>query len=210
MATKERITSPKGYAQYAHLVTPDTKFNSDGVYSVTLHCDDTAETTKLIERLEAIRDDFYENSKDVQKAIATRKQVVKADVCEWTQDGFVAFKFKQQAKIKCRDGSVIDAHIAMYDAKLTPMSEEVGRDSVIRISFTANPYYMPTTRQVGLSLRPVAVQVIDLKKGGGNSGESYGFEAEEGFEVEDAEEKALDNYFDEVESEEPVCNRGDF
>lgn len=76
---------------------------------------------------------------------------------------------------------------------------------MIRLSFTAAPYFMQSTKQVGLSLRPVAVQVIKLNEFGGSSAEDYGFSAEEeGYEAfkEEAPFGSLDE--DEVESRKAV------
>jgi len=203
----ERITTPKGYADYPYLSTPDTKFDADGVYKVNLICEDNEATNKLIQKLEAIRDAFYEKSEDVAKALKSRKTVTKADVCEFDEEGNVVFKFKQRAKIKCKDGSMLDVKIAHFDSKGKPIKCNVGRDSVIRVSFTVNPYFTPSTKIVGVSLRPVAVQVIDLKEFGGNSAEDYGFEEEEGYEGTPEEDPPFDTMKD--DGEEPL-NRGDF
>ena len=61
----------------------------------------------------------------------------------------------------------------------------IGRDSVIKVNFSVRPYYLPTTKTCGLSLRPVAIQVIELHEfTGGGSAESYGFSDEgEGYEA---------------------------
>ena len=203
---KIRFTSPKGYALYAHLDVPDTKFDSDGVYTVNLKLDDTENTQQLINKLEAIRDEYMENSQDVQKARNSRKQVIAADVCEWNEEGQAVFKFKQKAKIRCKDGSVIDVKVAMFDAKGKPFKASIGNDSVIRISFTVNPYYMPTTKTVGLSLRPVAVQVIDLVEFNGGDAKSYGFDEEEGYEAESTEETPWES----KDAPDEEFNRGDF
>lgn len=76
---------------------------------------------------------------------------------------------------------------------------------MIRLSFTAAPYFMQSTKQVGLSLRPVAVQVIKFNEFGGSSAEDYGFSSEEeGYEAfkEEAPFDSLDE--DEAESRKTV------
>ena len=177
-----KLVSPKGYAQYPWLNTPDTKFDNDGVYCVTLKCDDNKTTQDFISKLEEIRDNFYDNDVNVQKALSTKKKVNKADVCEYDDEGNVLIKFKQKAKIKAKDGSIIDIKIPLFDSKTKPMNETIGRDSVIKIATQVFPYFMQTTKTVGLSLKITAVQVLELKEATSGSGAGYGFGEEEGFE----------------------------
>lgn len=183
-----RLTTPKGYAQYPYLLEPDTKFNPEGDYKVNLAMDDNEATKKLITKLDQILDNFYEENEDVAKAQAKGRKVMKADIFEYDSEGRVVLKFKQKAVITKKDGSKFEVKIPQFDAKGKPMKANIGRDSVIKVNFSIKPYYMPTTKTVGLSLRPVAVQVIDLKEfTSGGSAESYGFGEEEGYEAEDNE-----------------------
>jgi hypothetical protein len=183
-----RLTTPKGYAQYPYLLEPDTKFNPEGDYKVNLAMDDNEATKKLITKLDQILDNFYEENEDVAKAQAKGRKVMKADIFEYDSEGRVVLKFKQKAVITKKDGSKFEVKIPQFDAKGKPMKANIGRDSVIKVNFSIKPYYMPTTKTVGLSLRPVAVQVIDLKEfTSGGSAESYGFGEEEGYEAEDTE-----------------------
>lgn len=178
-----RLTTPKGYAQYPYLLEPDTKFNPEGDYKVNLAMDDNEATKKLITKLDQILDNFYEENEDVAKAQAKGRKVMKADIFEYDSEGRVVLKFKQKAVITKKDGSKFEVKIPQFDAKGKPMKANIGRDSVIKVNFSIKPYYMPTTKTVGLSLRPVAVQVIDLKEfTSGGSAESYGFGEEEGYE----------------------------
>lgn len=178
-----RLTTPKGYAQYPYLLEPDTKFNPEGDYKVNLAMDDNESTKKLITKLDQILDNFYEENEDVAKAQAKGRKVMKADIFEYDSEGRVVLKFKQKAVITKKDGSKFEVKIPQFDAKGKPMKANIGRDSVIKVNFSIKPYYMPTTKTVGLSLRPVAVQVIDLKEfANGGSAEAYGFGEEEGYE----------------------------
>lgn len=199
-----RLTTPKGYAQYPYLLEPDTKFNPEGDYKVNLAMDDNEATKKLITKLDQILDNFYEENEDVAKAQAKGRKVMKADIFEYDSEGRVVLKFKQKAVITKKDGSKFEVKIPQFDAKGKPMKANIGRDSVIKVNFSIKPYYMPTTKTVGLSLRPVAVQVIDLKEfTSGGSAESYGFGEEEGYEAEDTEStNKSDTPWNEDEQEE--------
>lgn len=175
-----RLTTPKGYAQYPYLKDPDTKFNPDGDYKVNLAMDDNEATSKLITKLQQILEDFYDNDEEVAKAVAKGRKVVLSDIYERDEEGRIVLKFKQKAKITKKSGEKIDIKLPQFDSRGKPMQgANIGRDSVIKVNFSVRPYYLPTTKTCGLSLRPVAVQVIKLIEfTGGGSAESYGFNDE--------------------------------
>lgn len=199
-SNNNRFTTPKGLAQYPSIKTPDTKFNPEGDYKVNLVMEDDEKTNALVSKLEAILEDFYENDDDVLYAISKGRKVVTQDIYEKDEEGRIVMKFKQKAVITKKDGSKIPVKIRQFDSKGKPIDVNIGRDSVIKVSFTANPYYMPSTRTCGLSLRLLAVQVISLNEFGDASASSYGFEEEEGYNGEDPEDfsKSYEDIDDDV------------
>lgn len=199
-----RFTTPKGLAQYPALKTPDTKFNPEGDYKVNLVMEDDEKTNSLVSKLEAVLEDFYENDDNVKQAISKGRKVVTQDIYEKDEEGCIVMKFKQKAVITKKDGSKIPVKIRQFDSKGKPIDVNIGRDSVIKVSFTANPYYMPSTRTCGLSLRLLAVQVISLNEFGDSSASSYGFEEEEGYNGEEPEDSSKS--FEEIDDDVP----GDF
>ena len=70
--------------------------------------------------------------------------------------------------------------IALYDAQRTPTDAMIGGGSEIKVAATMWPYVLPTTKSVGVSLRPSAVQILSLVSVGGNKMASL-FDEEEGF-----------------------------
>lgn len=179
-----RFTSPKGEAEYPYLNEPDTKFNPDGDYKVNMIFEDDKATRDMISKLEKVLDDFYENDETVKSA---RKPPVKNEIYEELDDGRLLMKFKQKAIIRTKAGKEFEKKVRIFDAKGKPMDDAIGGGSILKVCFEASPYYIPSTRMVGLSLKPVAVQVIELKTfGGADNAESYGFGEEEGF-VSEAE-----------------------
>lgn len=182
-----RLTTPKGYAQYPYLKDPDTKFNPDGDYKVNLAMDDNEATGKLIAKLQETLEDFYDNDEEVAKAVAKGRKVIMSDIYENDEEGRIVLKFKQKAKITKKNGEKINIKLPQFDSRGKPMeAANIGRDSVIKVNFSVRPYYLPTTKTCGLSLRPVAIQVIQLNEfsGGGGTAESYGFGDEgEGYEA---------------------------
>ena len=188
MSTQKKapvITTPKGLAEYPWLNEPDTKFQAEGTYKVNLVLDDTPATRNLLARLEQIRDDFVEEwSEDPRNSKVKNPHL--ADIYEENEDGTITLKFKAKAQIKTREGQVVDVNIPLFDSKGKPMNERIGRGSTIKVSFQTVPYYMASSKSIGVSLRIKAVQVIDLKSAmGGSDASSYGFEEEDGYTTED-------------------------
>ena len=93
--------------------------------------------------------------------------------------GNYLFKFKQKAIIKTRKGDTLRMKVALFDAQRQPTSAQVGGGSIIKIAGVAFGYAMPTTKMVGVSLRPEAVQIIELQQRGGNAAAM--FDVEDGY-----------------------------
>ena len=177
----ERFVSPKGAAAYPYLTKPDTKFNPEGEYKVSLIVagDDSSKIIALLtEKHKAA-------VAQVKKENAGKR--VKEGELPFIEndDGTVTFKFKLKAKVIPKNGSPFEQKPALFDAKGKPLTGEpkVGGGSTIKVSYEVVPYYT-TIAGVGVSLRLKAVQIIELKEysGGGNA-ESYGFCEEDGFEA---------------------------
>ena len=192
----ERFVSPKGIASYPHLTKPDTKFNPDGEYKVSLIVagDDAS---KIV--------DFLTEQHKAAVARAKKenagKRVKESELpfIENDDDGTVTFKFKMKAKVAPKKGDPFEQKPALFDAKGKPLTGDpkVGGGSVIKVSYEVVPYYTAIAG-AGVSLRMKAVQIIELKEySGGGTAESYGFGEEEGFEAgEDDNDNANDPPFD--------------
>ena len=207
MATKiVRYVSPKGIAMYPWVLTADTAFVKEGVYHIQLECpQDDPKTTELVEKLTVILDKEHDALSKEKK-----KKLNKIPFFEESEDGkHLVFKFKQNKIIKRKDGTTSEVKIPLFDAKGKPITEAIklGNGSVCRISFTVAPYYNATNKGVGLSLRLVAVQVIELVEYSAGNAESYGFdEEEEGYEAKDADDDVPFEDSDDSEDE----NNGDY
>lgn len=195
MATNTvKYVTPIGTAHYPWLNEPDTKFNPEGVYKVNMVFDKSPELDFMLKDLDKMLEDFYQETINNPKNAKVKSKITKADLYEVDDDGNYTIKFKQNAVIKSLKGT-FNAHIAIFDSKGKPCQEaKIGGGSRLKICFTAAPYYVPSTRVCGLTLRPVAVQVIELKDIGGASAESYGFGTEEGgFEYAEEPESPFDD-----------------
>lgn len=185
-----RYTTPLGAAQYPWLVEPDTKFNPDGDYKVNmLFAKWTPELKYIVNDLNQMLEEYYQAIITDPKYAKNASKIQKADVWEEDCDGNIVMKFKQKAIIKSIKGTH-EVKIPIFDSKGKPLSDiKLGGGSQIKLCFSAAPYYVPSTRMCGLSLRPVAVQVIELKEWAeGGTMQSYGFKDEDGYEGEEVAE----------------------
>jgi len=212
---REFKTSPKGRAIYPHLHAPDTKFDSDGVYTIKLHVekDEAQEMVTAVQQLMA--DSLAQAKRDNPK-----KKGIKAATVPFVEeeDGSVVFSFKMKAKGKRRDGTVFTRRPRLFDAKGQPAPQglRVGGGSVCRVGYEPFMFYTALIG-AGVSLRLEAVQVIELKEFGGPSAEAFGFGEEEGgFDAATAteafanEDAAGDDADVDADAADPDEDAGDF
>lgn len=201
MATKQpRYTTPKGTAKYPWLSEPDTKFNPDGDYKVTLVLP-VEEADTIIQFL----DEQMSASEAKAKKENPGKKVKVADAPYKVDEdnGNVEINFKLKARVNMQNGDSFEQKPALFDAKGKPLQDvNVGGGSKIKVSYECVPFYTALIG-AGVSLRLRAVQVIDLVEfTGGVAASAYGFEEEEGYAA-----PAVDNPFEDAEDNE---NTSDF
>jgi len=183
-----QFVTPKGVAVWPSLNTPDTKFVAEGEYHTKLRIQ-AEDAAPLIQQLEGIRDAYLAEAVRRDPKV---KQYKMADLYEEEVDdqgnltGHYLFKFKQKAVIQTRSGSSLNMKVALFDSQRSPTTAQIGGGSVLRIAGSAIGYAMPSTKMVGLSLRPSAVQVIQLSSMGGASADA--FTIEDGFVADDEDE----------------------
>lgn len=186
-----QFVTPKGVAVWPSLNNPDTKFVAEGEYHTKLRIP-AEDAAPLIQQLEGIREAYLA---DAVRRDPKVKQYKMADLYEEEVDdqgdltGNYLFKFKQKAVIQTRSGSTMKMKVALFDSQRNPTTVQIGGGSVLRIAGSAIGYAMPSTKMVGLSLRPSAVQIIQLSSGGGASADA--FSIEDGFVADDDEPVAV-------------------
>jgi hypothetical protein len=189
MAKKKflEMTSPRGRAVWPHLHAPDTKFDANGTYSTGLMLEPNAANAAFITSLDKAVDEAVAAAKqeliDTGKA-AHAKRVERAECYEEQEDGSYKINFKLSAGGERKDGSKWEQRPKLYDAQGKVVKDiRVGGGSLIRVAFYLKPYYMPSTKKAGVSLRIMAVQIIDLQEYGGDTrnAEGFGFAKEDGF-----------------------------
>lgn len=178
MANKyQRLTSPKGIARFPWLNKPDTKFSDVGDYKVDLVMD-KKDAEPLVKRITSIRDEFAK--KEGAKKKANLPFAFEEDD-NGNKTGRVIVKFK----VKAMTGDW-DRKPKLFDAKGNRITDaNVGGGSVLKVSFDAYTWNVASLG-AGITLQPVAVQVLELVEfEGGGSASEFGFGAEEGYEADD-------------------------
>jgi hypothetical protein len=138
----------KGEAKWAKVLEVDDYGN----YSISLYGDQVAE---LEEELKAMQESA---AKEVEEL---GKKYVLADLFKEDNDGkkFLGFKLPE----KKFDGTY--NKITIYDAggkKVDDWDKLIGNGSIVKIKYRIAPYYMSSTKMVGISFKFYAIQVIDL------------------------------------------------
>jgi hypothetical protein len=148
----------KGSAKWAKVTAVD----DFGNYSVSMYGDEVVE---MREELEAMRDSAFD------EVVAGGKKAEKADVVKVDNDGneFIGFKLPEM------DFEGNPNKIKFYDAggsELKDFNELVGNGSLVKIKYRIAPYYMASTKKVGVSFKFYAMQLIKHVEytGGGDSG----------------------------------------
>ena len=206
-----RVTTPLGSAVWPYLNTPDTKFDEDGVYKVSLRLDqDDEAVSSLVSLLQGEADKWYKSMTKEKK----KPKLKKADL-PWNEvidedgnpTGETEIRFKLKAKIRTKDDRVIENRVALFDAEGTPFKSEdiIGSGSKLKVCADVWGYMAPIG--CGVTLRIVAVQVLALKTYEGKSAQDFGFDKTEGFTAPPPQEK---EGVSEDEAEVPALEGGDF
>lgn len=201
-----RGTSPKGTAAWPRLTEPDCTFDPNGMYSVNLRLP-MDEAKSLITQIDnAHKAQVAEVVKEL-KSKGKPPKVKEADMPykpvldeDGNETGEVEFKFKLKAMAGSKDKQWAQKP-RLFDSKGKPLSSgvKVGSGSTIRVGYELFPYYVPSVGS-GVSLRVLAVQVLELVEYGGGSFKDYGFNEEDGFEA--TEQPAAANESTEEDSDE--------
>lgn len=186
------VTSPKGTAIWPRLNEPDRKFQPEGVYSVRLRLDED-EAAPFQTKLAKLVEELYkeECAKQGKKSLK-RAPMPWGPATDYDKDtesrvevDGTEFKFSMKAEVTTRAGKKWSQRPALFDSKLQPVPEDsdhIGGGSIIRVSAEVYPWYTASLG-FGISLRPRAVQVLELRAGGSSSMDpaALGFQEEDGY-----------------------------
>jgi len=177
---------PQGEALFPHLQIPNTKFDEDGVYQVTVRVPST-EAAQMQTLITEFRDEYHqftenEAGKDKKKADLPFETEVDA---EGSPTGFVLFKCKAKAKgYDPKTKKKWDTKVPLFDNMAQPLVTErkIGNGSRMIVAVRLKPWDVPSLG-VGLTLTIEAVQVthfVEYKPTEEKEGEDFGFGQVEG------------------------------
>lgn len=203
---KTTFITPKGVANWPKLNTPDTKFDPVGKYSCKLIWDGSdPDVQAFIAKLEAIQEEFFASEvarlkADKKAALAmelTKDQIIKIDRDSETgeETGKVIFMASLKAAGTRKDGSTWTQKPTIFSASGVKLANPpaVYSGTILKLSVEVEPFINQTSKKAALSIRLKAAQIIELVSGGERSFSSYGFEAEDGDEIEDGQAPAFGN-----------------
>jgi hypothetical protein len=204
MAKVKAFVTPLGSAKWASIVTPNTRWNPDGKYEITVEFK-PEQVVECRAYLEGILKEFVDVEKPKlnkakQSAVTVTnpfKDVVDADG-ELT--GEVSLKGK--AYTTSRDGEPLTVSIADSQGRVMPNFKKlVGNGSKVKVALYPKAYYIGSSNTFGVSLTINSVQIVELVEYSRD-----GFKAEEGGFVADE----ADFITKESVSEEEAEVNGDF
>jgi hypothetical protein len=170
------IRTPKGKSLWAHLITPDDKFNKLEYKTTLLFDPDTDEFKAFAQKI----DGFMEEAEGIAKKASKGKKIVRKDWYEphmiadsdenYVDSGLVAVKFKAGAITAKQTKRVL----SFFDAKGKPIEDTSGlqiwNGSELKLMAHPSPYHAPGFGNIyGVTLYIEKVQIIELVSGGADS-----------------------------------------
>lgn len=199
---REQFTSPKGFAIWANVLTPDEKFNK---YKVKLRLNPEDEgVTDFMALIEEKAEEGYQmglkqmeemkpaDRKKHEGKFAKRSPIEPEYDEDGEETGNVILSFSASGSYEMDDGSVRTRTIAIFDAKGKPVRNrdglQIGGGSILKVSGFFLPYANFGTENGGVALKMQAVQILK-RNAYSRSAASYGFDSEDdGWTPEDDEE----------------------
>lgn len=183
MATTFHI-SPIGEFVHPWLNKADTKFNEDGLFHTKLVLKGP-KADDLKAKIEGAAKAFFNDHTAEMKPGEAKKWNLYLPFEDLVDDetgdptGETEFTFKQNAKIRLRDGSTKNVEIELRDSKDNIIDVPVFGGSEGRIMFSMRGIAIQSSREAGVRLDFFRVQVTKLQQGGGSS-RGFG-EVEDGY-----------------------------
>lgn len=190
------LTTPRGVAMWAKVTEPDTKFKTEGEYSIKLRLRG-ADAEKFKSQVDAaIAESQAAFSQELSEAKAKEKNPKKRSEIKDLADppyievyendlptGDIEFKFSMKASgVSPKTGKEWARKPLIFDSLGQRLDKPpiVGNGSIVRVSCTTNGWFTAKLG-IGVSLRLEAVQIVNLREGyGATDASSFGFAAEEG------------------------------
>jgi len=208
----ERYTTPKGVAKFPYIQQPDTKFDADGVFTTKLVLNGSdPKAVEFIERITKATDEHVAKVKaeDPKKSKwGTSYPFTQEQNDEGQDTGNWIVKASQAAKVTTKDEKVLTFSVAVFDANAKPVDPvpAIYGGSEIKMSGDMVPFAMGSTKQIGISLRLRAVQILKLVTGRNADASDFGFEGDPDGDYSGAAPEAAGGTEPEAPGDEPKPN----
>ena len=172
------ISIPLGRALYPALKIAETKFHDLGQYKCNVSVP-LKEATSTMDKLSGL---FKEHTGKVPPKSENTMWKMEIDPDTGEETGNVIFKCSVK-NVRRRDGELWDRRPKQFDAKMNPVDLDPYGGTEMYVS--ASVYAWSAAGKKGVSLQPMAVQIINLVERSGGNAEGFGFQAQEGFQAEE-------------------------
>lgn len=196
--TGVQLTTPAGIWVYPYLNKPDYKYKKEGKYSVKQRYSEADPAVQAFyEKLEKMRDDFLvaEVARlKADKKAALAAELKPAEIRRQERDpetgeptGYLTMVASMNASGTREDGSSWTQKPSIFDAKGRELKNPpfISGGTEGKVSAIFDPYVDNKTKEVGIGIRLLGVQVLKLVSGGVRTFSGLGFQAEDGDEIED-------------------------
>lgn len=203
----------QGSAMWAKVMEPDTKFVPEGQYTIKVVMPVT-EAAELCEQLDSYATQKLAEVVKEQPKLKAVLSTTPAYTTEYDEDGNdtgnVTFNCKLKAVQVLRDGTKRIQKPFVCDSKVKPINPDtlIGNGSKVIVKVQPNPYMMPATKTVGVSLKMLGVQVIDLVEYGMPT--TNLFDEEDGYITQAVVKDDNQEMFNDVDDTADAKDQGDF
>lgn len=187
--SKSKIhVSLKGTAVFPSLNAPDPKYGRLKV-KLLMSKEDS-------DKMKAEYDAAFKELYAAELAKQKKQKIPLSDNCPFqpqtredgTETGMMLVGFSRKGSYTDKTGKVIATRLSIVDSQKNPINDEIWSGSELKIAFTYRGYV--TSGKFGVSLTPVAVQVLKLVTRGDNSGVADAvFNSEDGYVSSESEEE---------------------
>ena len=145
-------TTSEGVANYPYLFSPDTKFDSNGLYRTKLTLP-KVQAKSIVALIEETIDEVASKNKGKLSPHKPYKSL---------EDGSVEFTFKLKAKVNTKSGTDFEQRPKVFDAKGIPITQtlSVYSGTKMKVAFQCVPYFTNMLGS-GCTLRLKAVQMME-------------------------------------------------
>lgn len=181
------LTTPKAVVLWSNLHAPNTKFNAEGVYDISVIIQD-ADFKEIKSKLEDLQikaakeyQTTYRKKPSMANSAPFKRDVDKEtgeELPQWVLKAKMPAKATVNMNVTERKPTVVDSQL-----KPVPSGTIVGRGSIVKVNILFSPYFVPAIG-LGISAKLKAVQIIELSSSGG-ADPLRGFSTEEGFTSSD-------------------------